>query len=389
MTLFVRYDFLYPGILLATVLQNYHGLSMLMSEGSLSLFKYEGPFIYKILKDIIYIFLFALICFHAFKIRRLPLSRFSGCLVVLISAMIFFSAIDNGPLIGMIGLRWIFPFILFILMKDWGRLVDRNSALPWMLLGLICCLVVQIFQFFFMPPVFGEIFSDIPARVPGFFVAPNSAAFFACASAACVMVFAPFKLRLNLCAIVLALVISLLAQSGTGMVASVLLALRLLFGRQHVVFWVVALFVSAIVIPNLDLLTMRDDYVELSGGGRVDALLKIANDSALSISHFGLYTNTANLLSANPEDQMAPDSLIASWVGNFGVFASVAILLSALFVRYGMRAVDWSRAMPCVLVFGVFSLTTIVFEAFPMNLYLALGVWSAWRPTRTTSCSCL
>ncbi|MGH8846605.1 MAG: hypothetical protein ACREXQ_05080, partial [Polaromonas sp.] len=124
-----------------------------------------------------------------------------------------------------------------------------------------------------------------------------------------------------------------------------------------------------------------EDYVELSGGGRLDAFLDIARDSAFSVARFGLYTNTANLQSANPEDQLAPDSLMASWAGNFGFFAVLAAVLSALFIRYRMRAVDWSGAMPCVLVFGIFSMTTIVFEAFPMNLYLALGIWSARRAT--------
>jgi hypothetical protein len=40
-----------------------------------------------------------------------------------------------------------------------------------------------------------------------------------------------------------------------------------------------------------------------------------------------------------------------------------------------MPDIDWKRAMPCVVVLGLFSLTTVVFEAFPMNLYLAFGIW--------------
>lgn len=374
----------FPFIFFATVFQNYHDLSGLMSEGSLSLFQYEGPAIYKVIKDIIYVLLFISIINHAFKVRRLPITRSSGWFIVLVSAMVVFSTIDNGVFIGLIGLRWIFPFILFLIIKDWSGLVDKNLSWQWLLLGLLSCLALQIYQLFFMAPVFGEILPGISARTPGLFVAPNSAAFFACASAACVMVFRPCKFKLHLYAVILALVISSLAQSGTGMVASVLLALHILCGRQHVVFWIITLCGLALALPNLDFLTMRENYVELSGGGRLEALFKIFDESALSVARFGLYTNAANLLSANPEDQLAPDSLIASWVGNFGIFAAVAFLLSALFVRYGMREVDWSRAMPCTLIFGVFSMTTVVFEAFPMNLYLALGVWSARRPIRTT-----
>lgn len=374
---------LFPVVLLVTLSQNYNDLSTLMSEGGLSLFRYEGPILYKIIKDIVYIFLLILIFVYSYKIGRLPFSQFSGGLVLLVMALAAFSAIDNPLAVALIGVRWIFPLILFLLMKDWVCTVDFNGALRWVVLGLMGCLALQFYQLFFMPPVFGEVFPGVAARTPGFFVAPNSAAFFGCASAACVMVFAPKRIKLHVCAVVLGMAISGLAQSGVGMVTSSLLALRLLCGRQRAVFWWIALFGVALALPNLDFLTGRDSYVELSGGGRIDALMKIVDESAFSVTNFGIYTNAANLLSANPEEQLAPDSLIASWVGNFGLFTAPALLLLALFARHDMRAVDWSRAMPCVPVFGLFAMTTIVFEAFPMNLYLAFGVWSAQHSKST------
>lgn len=382
-TRFWGYGWLFPVIILVTVFQNYHDISALMSEGDLLLFKYEGPVLYKIIKDIVYIILFVAIALHSYFIGRLPVAQFSGWLITLIVALVVFSTIDNSPTAGLIGFRWVFPLILFVLMKDWVRTVDNNSAVRWVFIGLIGCLALQFYQLLFMPPVFGEIFPGIPARTPGFFVAPNSASFFGCASAACVMVFAPRKLKLHVYAVVLAVAVSALAQSGTGLVVSSLLALRVLCGRQKTIFWLVALFGVAFALPNLDFLTGRDSYVELSGGGRIDAFLKIFDEAAFSLTNFGIYTNAANLLSANPEDQIAADSLIASWVGNFGLLSAPAFLLLFLFARYDMPTVNWSSAMPCLLVFGLFSMTTIVFEAFPMNLYLALGVWAAQRSTCT------
>lgn len=385
MRLFGHYAWFFPMLLLATIFQNYHDLSILMSEGSLFLFRYEGPVFYKMLKDIIYLMILAFIVFSSFAFERLPVDQLSVLLIVFIFAMVGFSAIDNGLLVGVIGLRWAFPFLLFILMKDWVRLVDTNAAVRWLMIGLVFCLTVQIHQLFFMPPVFGEIIPGISARTPGFFVAPNSTAFFACASAASVMVFVPSRLRLHIFSVILSIAVSSLAQSGTGMLASSMLALWILCGNRHSVFWIVALFGLILALPNLDILTGRDSYVELSGGGRIDAFWKILDESAFSFSSLGLYTNTANLLSNHPEDGLAPDSLIASWVGNFGVFASAIFLLSMLFVLHGMRRVDWNRAMPCVLVFFAFSMTTIIFEAFPMNLYLALGVWGAQRQSYTAT----
>jgi len=374
-----RGKWLFPSMLMVAMVQNFHDLSLLLSGHGLFLFLYDGPLIYKVLKDVIYVLLLAAILYRAQKTGRGPLTDYSVALIALILLMVTLSMLANGFVAGLIGLRWIFPFMLFLLMGDWSEVLDTAAAVPWILLGLASCLAVQVFELFYMPPVFGEIFPGVPARTPGFFVAPNSAAFFACVSAACVMVFAPSNLKLKVLAVGLAFMVSALAQSGTGMVAAVLLGLRLMCGRHRYVFWIISLCTVALVLPNLDFLTMRKDYIELSGGGRLNVFLNIARDSAFSIARFGLYSNTANLMSANPENQIPPDSLLTSWVGNFGLFAALAAVLCALFIRYRMRSVDWSLAMPCVLVFGIFSMTTIVFEAFPMNLYLALGMWSARR----------
>lgn len=376
-----RGKWLFPAMLMVAILQNFHDLSLIFSEERLSLFRYDGPVIYKALKDVLYLAVFAGILHRVQKTNRSPLTDYSAALIALILFMVSLSMLYNGFVAGLIGLRWIFPFMLFLLMGDWGEVLDTAAAVPWIFLGLVSNLAVQVYQLLYMPPVFGEIFPGVPARTPGFFVAPNSTAFFACVSAACVMVFAPSKLVLRALAVGLALTISALAQSGTGMVAAVLLGLRLICGRHRYVFWAITLCTLALALPNLDILTMREDYVELSGGGRLDAFRVITQESALSITRFGLYTNTANLQSDSPEDQLAPDSLIASWVGNFGFFAILAAVLSGLFIRYRMRSVDWSAVMPCVLVFGIFSMTTIVFEAFPMNIYLTLGIWSARRLT--------
>jgi hypothetical protein len=138
-----------------------------------------------------------------------------------------------------------------------------------------------------------------------------------------------------------------------------------------------AILVLIILIPNLDGWTMRDDYLELSGGGRLDILKEIFNKSIFSISNFGVYTNSANLQSYNPENQIAPDSLIAAWIGNFGLFSLVAIVLALLIIKHDMHNIDIEMALPCVITFLSFSMTTIVFEAFPMNMYIAFGFLAA------------
>lgn len=368
---------LFPLLIIATIIQNYYDLMSILSGEALALDTYSGPLIYKLGKDLIYISLLASIVIRAFSVRRSPLNLYSIVILIIIAVLYLISAISNGVVVATIGLRWALPFILFLTLSNWIRSFDSKLPIKWILGGMIICSSAQIYQIFYMPPIFGEIFLGIPARTPGIFLAPNSTAFFACAGAACVMTLVPEDKSAKRIALVLALLISLLAQSGTGIIAATVLILRAITNRRPVTFWTVTLVTILVALMSLNSLTMRENYVELSGGGRLEILADVFQKSALSVSHFGLFTNAANLQSANPEDQTATDSLVASWIGNFGAMSIVVFGFLSLFVRFGMSTIDWKRAAPCVLVFLLFSFTTIVFEAFPMNIFIAIGIWSA------------
>lgn len=370
---------LFPLMLVATIFQNYYDLKNILGGENLALYSYDGPLIFKLGKDLIYFALILSIMFFAVKVRRIPLNNSSLMFFQLVVALCLVSAVTNGPLIGILGLRWALPFLIFLALRDWTRAFDTQCAVRWIFMGLFVCLLLQIYQIFKMPPIFGEVIPGIPARTPGIFIAPNSAAFFACASAACVLIFAPHSVAKKGNAVLLAFLISALAQSGTGIIVSFILFLRILVRRSSLLFWCCILITIGFAIPNLNNLTMREDYLALSGGGRIEIFFKIVENSWFSITNFGLFTNAANLASDSPDQQIAPDSLMASWFGNFGFTSIFAILLVALFVRSRTKQVDWNLAFPCVLVFVLFSFTTIIFEAFPMNIYIAVGIWAARR----------
>ena len=372
---------LFPLILVATLFQSYHDLSALLSDGQLALFRYEGSIIDKVGKDIIYALLFIEILRTAKKRHTLPLVDFSVALGCLIFALVSISIISNGLVIAMLGLRWATPFILFLMLRDWSKALDRNNTIHWLIFGMIICLGAQIYQIFNMPPVFGEFIFGIPARTPGIFIAPNAGAFFACASAALVVTLKPSGRKSNFLVVVLALIISTLAQSGTGIITSLVLLLYLFCERSPIMFLGLALLTLVATLSNLNVLIMREDYVEISGGGRVDVLIEIARSSIFSVSNFGVFTNAGNLMNENPEDKLSPDSLIASWIGNFGFLSPLTLILTVFFVKYRMKSMQWWVSAPCIVVFILFSLTTITFEAFPMNIYIAIGLWSARRST--------
>lgn len=370
---------------MVTLLQNLPSIITTFSGNGVVLYRYDGPLFFKILKDCLFLLLLGIMVGRAAQHRRLPLTALAAGMVVLAAGLAAISWLEGGLMMAMVGLRWLLPLILFMAMKEWSRDIDFSSAIPWLILGMLLCLFVQLLQLFLMTPIFGQILPGIAARTPGIFIAPNTTSFFAATSAALCMVLKPDRRWFQVRVLALAFTIAVLTQSGTGLVAVSVLGLRCAFSRQRTLFWLIALVAIIVVFPNLDSLTMRKDYVELSGGGRIDALLRIVSNAWQAVNNFGLYTNAANLLSSHPELQIAPDSLVASWIGNFGAFTLVATLLMIGFVALNMRDIDWTRALPCVLVFVIFAMTTVVFEAFPMNLYLALGIWAARKPSKLSS----
>ena len=368
---------LFPVVLVATLVQNYFNLMTLLSGGGLDIGSYSGPIWLKVGKDLVYGMLLVAVAVQALRLRRTPVSDHAFAILLVVGMMALVSLLANGAMIAALGVRWAIPFLLFLLMGDWAPRIEPRKAVFWLLSGTVLCLAAQVYQLFNMPPVFGEVLPGIPARTPGIFIAPNSTAFFACASAAAVRAYAPQERSWGWAAVLLALVVSLLAQSGTGIVAAAILVLQMGSARRPAAFWVLATLGGAAIFLSLDRITQRDDYVALSGGGRVEVFLDIVRRSFVSIGSFGVFTNAANLQVATAQEKVASDSLVASWLGNLGLMAVPAAILTFLFVKERMRPMDWSRAGPCLIVFALFAMTTIVFEAFPMNLYLALGLWAS------------
>lgn len=376
---------LFPFILIATVLQNYFDIKEILNGAALNLTAYEGPIIFKLLKDIIYLTLLISIAWLAIQTKRWPFTHTAVAfgLVTLISFSI--SAVVNDLTIAAIGLRWVVPLVIFFVLRDFAVRIDPKFGTYWLLLGMFHCLSAQIYELFHMPPIYGEILGGFPARTPGIFLAPNSTAFFACSCCACISAFSYEQYRTRVIAACVALVICLLAQSGTGIVTATVLFIWIVKGQFSLASMVAATIMGALVFLNLDAITMREDFVAVSGGNRVDVFIDTLTTALTSIGNFGIYTNAGTLQENAFAIDFAADSLWASWFGNFGILAPVQLALFTFFVLKNMRRVNWQAAFPCVLVFLFFSMTTIIFEAFPMNLLLGIGIWSSQNVPRRSS----
>lgn len=364
-------------LIIPMLTQNYYDILSIFEGESLALHTYQGPLVMKLGKDICYFLILLAIGWNFKKNKRLSNPGIIALFFLLAAWLMMFSVYANGFIVALVGFRWLIPFFIFLLMGNWVKTIDRDFFVYFLSIALLGCFVVQVIQLFFMPPVFGEILPGLSARAPGYFLAPNSAAFFGCSSASLIMVVQRYRGKFTLTSILLAVCIAALAQSGTGLVVSLLLLLWYFLYPKLKVFLFVGILLTPIAFLNLNVLTQRDDYLELSGGGRLHALQNIFIESFGSITTFGKYTNAANLLSDNPYNQVAADSLVASWIGNFGIFGLLATLLIILFVIVSKAQYQRNFVVAPLIVFMLFSMTTIIFEAFPMNVILALSIlWS-------------
>lgn len=363
-----------PLLMLFAFFQNYYDLQAVMAGESLKLYQAEGPIFIRALKDLSYFLIAIAVILHAYRERVNPFGvSFFATLTICLSLAIISSG-EHDPLTAALGLRWAAPLILFIMMKEWSRGFDGRKAMPWIYGGMLVCLTLQIYQLFNMPPVYGTIFG-LSARTPGIFLAPNTASFFGCACAAFIHVYSRNSFGHSVVASLLAVAISALAQSGTGVVVCFALLLQSFFARAQALVVLALVLVVPAIFANLDKLLSRDGFVELSGGGRIDRFWEIAQDSAFSLNNFGFYTNAAGLADEASQFRKAVDSLVASMIGNFGLTLVLVLVILFLFIYRNFRGVTLKLVFSPMMVFVIFAFTTIIFEAYPMNLLLGLAFW--------------
>lgn len=367
---------LVPMLLLFTLSQNYFDLQSVMAGEALRLNENQSPLAIKFLKDISYACFITSVLYFSYK-HSFPLFGFTFiAFISTILVLAIFTLREYDITTSLAGIRWAVPLLIFLISPNWAEHFSYRAAVKWLFGGLFVCLAVQVYQLFFMPPVYGVIFG-LSARTPGIYLAPNSAAFFGCALAAFIMTVARTNKKFALSAVLMSTAISLLAQSGTGIVVSALLIALVFTTKNHLFILVFAALPVFLVFQNLDAITMRDNMTEISGGDRVTVFLRIASDNFLSFDRFGFYTNAATLTSDTGRYRTAVDSLYASWIGNFGVFALPMAMSLFLFVFVRREEFEARYLYPPLAVFLLFSLSTISFEAYPMNLILGLAIWGA------------
>jgi hypothetical protein len=100
------------------------------------------------------------------------------------------------------------------------------------------------------------------------------------------------------------------------------------------------------------------------------------NSASLISSDFGKFTNAYVLLRVSGDIM---DSTFAALLGNHGLLPTV-ILVSILIFLFIYSLINLNKSKISLLIIILsFSSTTIIFEAYPMNLLLAMVFPSAFK----------
>jgi len=325
------------------------------------------PIYIKVLKDIVIILIISTLV-----IKHLMGSTIKFYIILLMTILLILINIKYSVLFGssehiIYGLRWIYPLFIFLLLfnKFNDFYLDKKFNFS-LFLTFVIHFIFQIYELFNASSWFGAI-GSLNLRNPGLFLLPNTGAFFS----TIVLYWLLFYLNINkLLKFIMAVIIFLsvtLTLSGTGItVASFILLIYLISKRS--------LFLSFPFLP-LGLITvleiidnLRRDYIQISGGTRIMILKDILQTNPALSDKFGYYTNVAALLG----DGLIADSTYASIAGNLGlfVFVLVVIFLFYLFIDALIKGDKKKLAFMTIII--LFSATTIIFEAYPMNLLLSL-----------------
>lgn len=345
----------------------------------------ETPLYIKLLKDLCFIFLFLESLIIIFLKGRIKYRFLILALVFLIIISSLTSLLYQDIRIIISGLRWSFPiflifsFLNFKFSEEFNLNFFKTNNFQHRILKILIFLFyinffLQIFQFFYFPGFYGKNFLDLNLRNTGFFSLPITASFFVIVVSWYIYVFYNSSIHKRILLYLLSPISIFLTASGTGMMALIVFYLYVFITRikQRLVAVMISCFIVVIAFFFIDKITGREDIYD-SIITRImifnEHILKNMNNIFLS-TNFGIGTNTAVLFGnlINLPMGIIADSQYTSVAINLGFLGFLFFLI--LFLSVFMNSY---HARLFIIIYGIFSLTTIFFEAYPMNLLFALN----------------
>lgn len=367
------------GALILTPILSIGEFANAVNGGVLDQLSAETPIYIKGLKDIAFIGIILCGTLIAWRSKNIYGHSFLY-LLLFVCASGFIGSLYFMPLILLgAGIRTLLP--LFALLLMW-RSVDHElqQQIAKVLAGLLLvAFLLQVFELFYFPPFWGRGPFGLNLRNPGFFLIPSTMGSFTCAAAYYGYCFLPRgKFRTFLLAAIAPASV-LLTASATALLSLIFLYATVAYFRIRERMLTVFVATSVILIGFFLLpeITSRPDIYQ-SLLDRISLVQdNVASSSLLASTMFGMATNTGVSI-VNTLDIPGPgylhqafisDSTFISFMVNFGLLASFLYLLVLLSIfSYTIEYIGF------LAVFGLFSITVIIVESFPLNLLLAVNV---------------
>lgn len=333
------------------------------------------PTAVKVIRDIGWMLVVVLGLASILMRRRVPAHFVVAAALIVLGAYAAIVMLPQSPYLVAAGLRWLLPIAMtfFLLGQVDETFFYRAHKIMRVLLVLHLC--VQFGQFFFASGWYGKNALGFAARSPGFFLIPNTGAFF---TVLCFFL-AQFYSRSALEKAVLTFLSMLsiaLTASGTGYLVFMLVLTLCMMGQRYIrVALPVMLVAAAVAFPFVMVLTGRGaDYVDVSFGSRVELFLDAFENGTFLPTYFGIGTNTGVLLSKSldlPLQAQIVDSTLTSVLINFG-FLGFTLFLAGL--TLWVACVLWLNKLELyvfTIIFVCFGIVVIVPECYPANLLFA------------------
>jgi hypothetical protein len=337
-----------------------------------------GLFLIKLIKDVGFLSIIVLSLSRIIYTGRLPRSYFVFPFCFLLLGLPIFMSIENTGLLHILaGLRWSLPLFLFIFLHDCidERFMNRAGYFVFAILSLNT--IFQVIELWYMPHYQGDTYFNLAARVPGMFSYAHNCSSFICLSYLIIDEFVK-KGVIRKVGQILSVIGIVLSMSSTGMICLVtmmyLKVIRKL--KYYTVLILLVPFIVLSVYEYADILTNRRAGSSESSISVRGVYFKEGLRSTDFISDtFGYAANVTLQFSKLISIEGFPaDAFYASFLVNMGILPFLLLIISLLFIAFKALLKRNVFMVNVIIVYGLFSFSIVVTEAFPMNLFIALFI---------------
>lgn len=325
----------------------------------------------KAVKDFLMIFLMMLTII--FSIKRLKISAVTFYLgFLLLWLIISASWFMEYEIVFLSGIRWLIPFLLSLMLIGYidEMLLERLSKVLAYL--FLFSFVLQIWQLVTMGDYYGPGFLGLSRRTTGFYQFPTTCGFFLIIVFYVNYFFGVGKLRkIILWLMPLSLI---MVFSKTAIVIYCLLGVLLIFKKY--IGTILSLLPFFFLSMLYGLYVFYPDAIEISLGERLGFLSDNLNSMTLLANYFGMATNSAfsylQMLNVKSDGLIFSDSFIGSLPANVGLFGFICFVLIFCVLFYISIKIKYLPLMFLLIIYGLFSFTLSITEAYPMNLLFSV-----------------